>query len=123
MDGEFRHRMDASKLMRQLRRTAPGRRAVPFTERGARQAMDGAADERSECRTLKDVLQEQHAKEAQGCAGKAFDITPIRRARSAVRRLTVLALPHLPARRSGQLHPAALAPTAAAPNQGVMSCA
>jgi hypothetical protein len=73
------------------------------------------ADERSECRTLKDVLQEQHAKEAHGCAGGRLHITQIGRARSAERRTALPALPHRPFR-MGDSHPAALAATAAAPN-------
>ena len=43
MDGELKHRMDASKPVRQLRRTAPGRRAgASVLQRAGAQAMDGA---------------------------------------------------------------------------------
>lgn len=64
---------------------------------------------------LNNVLQEQHAKEAHGCAGGRLHITQIGRARSAEQRTALPALPHR-SHRMGASHPAALAATAAAPN-------
>ncbi len=64
---------------------------------------------------LNNVLQEQHAKEAHGCAGGRLHITQIGRARSAEQQTALPALPHRSLRMSAS-DPAALAATAAAPN-------
>ncbi len=121
----FRRRRTLRAWLAKPRRAVPARGTWALRSRGrvpratralARGGKPWMARRRAQrVQELNNVLQEQHANEAHGCAGGRLHITQIGRARSAEQRTALPALPHR-SHRMGAGHPAALAATAAAPN-------